>query len=79
MEKIYQAPSFYAHIANGLLLFLSFIVIFVYYTQIQNTDFTIRLILILLISISIGIHGLMHLGLEKVYGYNPISFLFTLK
>jgi hypothetical protein len=29
----------------------------------------------ILLSISIGIHGLSHLGLEKGYGYNPISII----
>jgi hypothetical protein len=76
-KKIYQAPSFYAHIINGLLLFFSFILVYVNYSTIRNLDPIYLLIIILMISISIGIHGLGHLGLEKVYGYNPITILFT--
>jgi len=26
-----------------------------------------------LITIAIGVHGLLHLGLESVYNYNPIK------
>lgn len=77
IEKIYYTPSFYAHIANGLLLFLSFIIIVVNYNKIKNLETVTLLLFLLIISISIGIHGLMHLELERVYGYNPISFLFT--
>ena len=34
-----------------------------------------NLILILFFSLSIGVHGLTHLGLEQVYGYNPLSII----
>lgn len=30
------------------------------------------IILILIFSIAVGIHGLSHLGLEKNYNYNPV-------
>ena len=33
------------------------------------------LVLTLLFSIAIGLHGVSHLGLEKQYGYNPIYYL----
>lgn len=75
MNQVYQTPSFYAYIANGLLLLLSVIIMFVYHKKIFLLDPIRLLILLLIISIAIGVHGLMHLGLEKVYGYNPILFL----
>jgi hypothetical protein len=31
--------------------------------------------LLLLFSISAGVHGLSHIGLESIYSYNPISLL----
>jgi hypothetical protein len=76
MEKIYHAPSFYAHIINGILLFFAIILLYKHYTKIVNLDPIILFILILIISISIGIHGLMHLGLENVYGYNPMTIIY---
>jgi hypothetical protein len=33
------------------------------------------LYLILLLSIAVGIHGMSHLGLESVYGFNPMRYL----
>lgn len=68
-------PSIYAHIMNGLLIFAALIVLYTSYSKISNLEPYKRIILVLLFSISIGLHGISHLGLEKVYGYNPISTL----
>ena len=74
MNKIYFIPSFYAHIINGLLLFVALILLYNNYSKIRNLDPYSLIILTLLFSISIGIHGLSHLGLENVYNYNPIGY-----
>jgi hypothetical protein len=66
------APSVYAHIFNGLFLFIAFYLFFVYFYVIKKIDPHKLIVLILLFSIAIGIHGLSHLGLESIYGYNPI-------
>lgn len=66
------APSVYAHIFNGLFLFIAFYLFFVYFYVIKKIDPHKIIFLILLFSIAIGIHGLSHLGLESIYGYNPI-------
>ena len=76
MNKIYFIPSIYAHIINGLLLFAALILLYKNYSKIRNLDPYSLIILTLLFSISIGIHGLSHLGLEKVYNYNPISLTY---
>ena len=68
-------PSIYAHAINGLLIFTALVVLYASYPKISNLEPYKRIILILLFSISIGIHGISHLGLEKGYGYNPISIL----
>jgi hypothetical membrane protein len=70
-----MTPSIYAHIMNGLLIFAALIVLYTSYSKISNLEPYKRIILVLLFSISIGLHGISHLGLEKVYGYNPISIL----
>lgn len=70
-----MTPSIYAHIMNGLLIFAALIVLYTSYSKISNLEPYKRIILVLLFSISIGLHGISHLGLEKVYGYNPISTL----
>lgn len=73
MDKaLYFSPSLYAHIINAILLLTAVILLFSNYSKIKNIEPYKKIILILLFSIVIGIHGLSHLGLESVYGYNPI-------
>jgi len=72
MYNIYFTPSFYAHIINGLLLLIAFILLFKNYSKIVNLEPYKKIILTLFFSISIGIHGLSHLGLETNYNYNPL-------
>jgi hypothetical protein len=73
MHTIYCTPSFYAHILNGLLLLFAFILLYKNYSQISELEPFNILVLTLIFSISIGIHGMSHLGLEKNYGYNPMK------
>ena len=68
-------PSFYAHGLNGLLVFISFIIIILNFTIFKNLDIYKRITILLLLSIAIGIHGISHLGLEYVYKYNPLNKL----
>jgi hypothetical protein len=66
-------PSFYAHVINGILLLVAFILLLQNYRSIKNMDKYKLIILVLLFSIATGIHGLSHLGLENTYGYNPLQ------
>ena len=77
--SIYSIPSVYAHILNGFLLLLAIILLFRYIGKIRNLEPYKLIILTLFFSISIGIHGLSHLGLEKGYGYNPMNIFYALK
>jgi hypothetical protein len=65
-------PSFYAHIINGILLLVAFIILLQNYNSFKNMDKYRLIIIILLFSIAAGVHGLSHLGMEKIYGYNPL-------
>lgn len=73
MNYIYYIPSFYAHIFNGFFLLLAFIILTKNYSKLKNLEPYKLIILTLIFSISIGIHGLSHLGLENYYKYNPIN------
>ena len=70
-----EPPSVYAHIINGLVLLLAFILLYKNYANIRNLSPYKLIIIVLMFSICIGIHGLSHLGLEENYGYNPIKFI----
>jgi hypothetical protein len=72
MYNIYFVPSFYAHLINGLFLLIAFILLFKNYSKINNLEPYKQIILALFFSISIGVHGLSHLGLETNYNYNPL-------
>jgi hypothetical protein len=74
MNQIYLVPSYYAHIMNGLLLFVAFIVFYKNYSKIRHLEPYKLLMLILIFSLAVGVHGLSHLGLENIYNYNPLSF-----
>ena len=73
----YLPPSFYANGMNGLLLFIALIIIVLNYSKFTRLEAYpgSTLYLILLLSIAVGIHGISHLGLERIYGYNPIKYL----
>lgn len=72
----YLPPSFYAHGLNGILLFVALIIIVSNYSKFTRLEaYPGRTVyLILLLSIAIGVHGISHLGLESVYGFNPINY-----
>ena len=77
MYNINLIPSVYAHIINGVLLFIAVIILFKNYNKISNLEPYKIIMLTLLFSICIGVHGLSHLGLEKIYNYNPISMFYS--
>ena len=79
MYEIYLVPSVYAHIMNGLLLFISLIIIYRNYSTLSRLAGYEKVKLILLISIAIGLHGLSHMGLEYIYKYNPLKTATTSK
>lgn len=68
-----QPPSLYAHSLNGLLVFICISIIILNFTIFKNLDIYKRIIILLLLSIAIGIHGISHLGLEYVYNFNPLN------
>jgi hypothetical protein len=52
---------------------LSVITAILYSSKIQSFDIYRILILALLLSTALGIHGISHLMLEKEYGYDPLN------
>jgi len=67
-------PSLYAHILNGIFLLFAFILLFQYRNNRGDRYYKI-LIIYLLFSIAIGIHGLSHITMETIYNYNPFYFM----
>lgn len=71
MINMYVAPSFYAHIINGVLMLMAFILLYKNYSKVSNLEPYKMIVLTLLFSICVGVHGLSHLGLESTYNFNP--------
>ena len=67
------APSVYAHVLNGLLMFAAVVVAYINFSVLRRLDPYKLVMIFLVFSIAIGIHGISHLGLEKVYGLNPFK------
>jgi uncharacterized membrane protein HdeD (DUF308 family) len=64
---VFTNPAFYSLFLNGLLI----LIVFIYYMNNQNRE---NLSLLLLFSIAIGVHGLLHIGMDVNYKYNPIRW-----
>ncbi len=62
---------------NGGLLFAGIIYLTLYISKIVSKDPYQIVLLIFVLSIAIGIHGISHVGLESVYNYNPLSIFNT--
>ena len=63
-------PSFYAHALNGMLILVAVILLIKRYRLLRPYE---SIVIVLLFSIGIGVHGLSHLGLETAYGFNPLK------
>lgn len=67
-------PSIYAHALNGILTMLAVVSAIYYYGPLKRLEPFKVVVLILLFSIAFGIHSMSHLGLEKIYNYNPLKY-----
>jgi len=67
-------PSVYAHALNGLLMFAAVVVAYINVSVLRRLD-PYKLVMILLVfSIAMGVHGLSHLGMEKAYGLLTMGY-----
>jgi hypothetical protein len=65
-------PSFYSLLITGILTLWVLIIIFKNYKSLNKLRAEKSIHLIVCVGLLIGVHGLIHLGLEYVYNYNPI-------
>ena len=66
-------PSIMAHMMNGLFLLIALVFVIYSYTKLRTLDSYHVLVLILLGSVAIGVHGLSHAALERQYRYGPFN------
>ena len=73
-SNILIAPSLNSLFVTGILI-LSILIIFISnYKQFMRLDYYRKITILSLITIAFGIHGLVHLGVEQNYGFNPYKW-----
>lgn len=71
--SILNKPSFYALAITGIISFILVMLIVNNFKLIKNLSLDKLIFIVSLVGTVIGIHGLLHLGMETVYNYNPID------
>jgi len=69
------APSLNALFVTGLILLAIIILIVKNYSSIMSLNYYQKIMLLSSLTIAVGSHGLMHLGVEKQYNFNPYIWL----
>jgi thiol:disulfide interchange protein len=59
---LYENPSFYAHVINGILLLVAFIMLYINYSKIRGMEPYNLILMILAFSLATGVHGLSHMA-----------------
>ena len=75
LKDILIAPSVNSLFFTGILLLIIFFTFFTNLNRIMRLDFYKKIILLSTLTIAIGIHGLIHLGVEDEYGFNPYKWI----
>lgn len=68
------APSLNSLFFTGLILLFILIIIVKNFKEISNFTTYQKLSLLCILTIAIGSHGLIHLGVETIYGFNPYKW-----
>lgn len=64
-------PSLNSLFVTGLLLLFILLIVLTNLKKIINLDYYRQLSLLSLFVIAVGVHGLIHLGVETNYNFNP--------
>ena len=69
------APSFNSLFLTGILILSIFIIFVMNFNKIMTLGIYQKITLLSIITIAIGVHGIIHLGLEVNYGFNPYKWV----
>jgi len=75
LSDILIAPSLNSLFVTGMLLLVIFILVITNFNQIMKYRLYEKITIFSLIVIAIGTHGLIHLGVEQQYGFNPYKWI----
>ena len=69
------APSFIALFLTGLLVMIITILFTFNMKRFLKETYFQKIMMLCLITNTLGIHGMLHLGLEKQYNFNPYLWI----
>lgn len=69
-------PSIISLFTTGILLFIIFVILVTNCNYFIKTTIYHKIVILSLLSTAIGIHGLIHFGVENKYNFNPYRWLF---
>lgn len=74
LSNILIAPSLNSLFITGFLILFILFIFIRNFSQFNRLDHYHKLTILSLITIAFGVHGLIHLGLETTYGFNPYKW-----
>ncbi len=69
------APSLNSLFVTGVLILLIFLLIITNFKQLMKYRLYEKITILCMLTIAVGTHGLIHLGVESEYGFNPYKWL----
>ena len=68
------APSLNSVFFTGIIILFVFVIFIKNFSKFLKLAYYDKLILLCSMSIAIGMHGMIHLGVETNYGFNPYNW-----
>ncbi len=75
LSNILIAPSLNSLFITGMLLLVIFFLVITNFNQFMQYRLYEKITMLSLIVIAIGTHGLIHLGVEQEYDFNPYNWV----
>ena len=69
------SPSLTSLFITGMILFSILILLIRNFKELMREKIYDKIAILCMLSIAIGSHGLIHLGVEKQYGFNPYKWI----
>jgi hypothetical protein len=67
-------PSLNSLFVTGVLILSIFFLIIMNFKQVMKHRLYEKIAILCMLSIAVGSHGLIHLGVEREYGFNPYKW-----
>ncbi len=75
LSNILIAPSLNSLFVTGFLILTILYIFVTNFQQFKRLDSYRKLTILSLITIAVGAHGLIHLGVESAYGFTPYRWI----